>query len=146
MRPRKTAQSLCRVSAPLSPDPTHSVRTRTVFISTRVSPPFQFRYDPTRLIQIGNRIEIVSASAMSRWISPYKSEPIPSELVDKIAPIAASLPHEPPPMPSCFELCCLVEKRRWTSPVLARRSPWTEDHQRVCSPTHSIISSFWCHR
>jgi hypothetical protein len=56
-------------------------------------------------------------------------------------PIAASFPHGPLPTPSCSELRYLVEKRRRTSPVLARPSPWTEDHQRSRSPTQSFVQT-----
>jgi hypothetical protein len=49
----------------------YRVHTRTVFINPSSSP-FQIRCDPTHLLQIGDRTEIVSASATSRWISPYK--------------------------------------------------------------------------
>jgi hypothetical protein len=49
----------------------YRVHTRTVFINPSSSP-FQIRCDPTRFLQIGDRTEIVSASATSRWISPYK--------------------------------------------------------------------------
>jgi hypothetical protein len=57
----------------------YRVHTCTVFINPSSSP-FQIRCDPTRLLQIGDRTEIVSTSATSRWISPYKLELYPASL------------------------------------------------------------------
>jgi hypothetical protein len=89
---------------------------------------------PDRVIY-SNRVH--STDIIREWIREIL--PFRCGLVDKTVPIAASLPHEPPPTPSCSKLRCLVEKRRRTSPVLARPSPWTKDHQRSRSPTHSFI-------